>query len=244
MKDCNAPLFSLFWENGKLNDYTEQQIGIRVEKDARTITDPPWLDYHGIDIALPTPNDYQAKLLLGRKSERSFSNQALSLKQLASLFVGFRAESATHRSLASGGGKYPVEVFALAFNVEGITEPTALYYHPVHNGLSRIASCPPWEICRTTLGAGLEGMPALYVVFCIFPDRSTRKYGERGGRFALFETGMYAQALALRLALEKLAGVPYAAFHDEALKHWLGLQDGQVALAYACGHRTKSGWFN
>jgi SagB-type dehydrogenase family enzyme len=246
MKDRNAPLFDLFWENGKLNDYTGPAIGMRVEKDGRTLTDPPWLDYHGIDVALSMPGDVQAQLLLGRKSERVFSDRPLSLKQLGSLFAGFRAASATHRPLASGGGKYPVEVFALAFNIEGMTGPTALYYHPMHHGLSRIAACPEWEVCRNTLGTGLEGMPALYVVFCIFPDRSTRKYGERGGRFALFETGMYAQTLALRLAQEKLAGVPYAAFHDEELKHWLGLQDGQaqVALAYACGHREKSSGFH
>lgn len=103
MKDCTAPLFSLFWENGKLNDYTEQQVAIRIEKDARTLTDPPWLNYHGIDIALPTPKDNQAKLLLDRKSERTFSHRALSLRQLGSLFAGFRAESLTHRGLASLG---------------------------------------------------------------------------------------------------------------------------------------------
>ena len=85
-------------------------------------------------------------------------------------------------------------------------------------------------------------MPAIYVVFCIFPERSTRKYGERGGRFALFETGMYVQTLAQRLVVEELAGIPYAAFHDEELKSWLGLSGthGQVALAYACGHRQSS----
>ena len=239
MKERHAPLFELFWENGKLNDYTAQHLGTRVEKDARTASDPPWLEYHGIDVNLPMPTDHHAKLLSARKSERVFSDRPVSVKQLGSLFAGFRAESATHRALASGGGKYPVEVFALAFNVEGIPEPTAVYYHPLRHGLSLIGPCPPWETCRRTLGSGLEGMPALVVVFCIFPDRSTRKYGERGGRFALMETGMYAQALASRLAQEKLVGVPYAAFHDEELANWLGLSDtqAQVALANACGHR-------
>lgn len=243
MKDRNAPLFDLFWENGKLNEYTGQRLGSQVEKDARTITDPPWLNYPEINVSLSMPTDRHAKLFLDRKSERVFSDKPLSVKQLSSLFMGFRAESATHRALASGGGKYPVEVFALAFNVEGIPEPTALYYHPIHHGFSRIALCPDWQSCRATLGVGLDSMPALYVVFCIFPDRSTRKYGERGGRFALFETGMYAQTLALRLAIEKLAGVPYAAFHDDELKSWLGLHDeqGYAALAYACGNRQKTG---
>jgi SagB-type dehydrogenase family enzyme len=242
MKDRNAPLFDLFWENGKLNEYTVQRLGTQIERDARSFIDPPWLDYPEIDVTLTVANDRHAKLLAMRKSEREFSSRSLSLRQLESLFVGFRAESSTHRMLASGGGKYPVEVFALAFNIEGIAASTVLYYHPVKHGFSRIGQCPKWESCSNSLGIGLHGMPAIYVVFCIFPERSTRKYGERGGRFALFETGMYVQTLAQRLVVEELAGVPYAAFHDEELKSWLGLSGthGQVALAYACGHRQSS----
>ncbi len=71
----------------------------------------------------------------------------------------------------------------------------AAHYNADNHSLSVVG--PLGESYADTLSLdGFEGVPQLIVVFVLFPDRMTEKYGERGGRFALIEVGHAAQNLA------------------------------------------------
>lgn len=238
MPDSYAPLFELFWQNNKLNTHTDAALAQQIDQATRHRQWHKALDYSEVTIDLRSRKDPHRRLAKRRNSQREFSDRPISQKQLAALFSGFRADSLLHRPIASAGAKYPIEVFTMAFNVEGVKPGSVLYYHPQHHGFCYVGDCPPWASCGHLLSRDVQSEPALYTVFCLFTGRSAQKYGERGARFALIEAGLYVQDFSTRLSLEKLTGVPCGGFHDDQVAQWLKQDTNliKVALGYACGH--------
>jgi SagB-type dehydrogenase family enzyme len=235
--DDNAPLFELFWHNSKLNRHTAQQLERRIAVDAASPPGDACLSQPTFDIRLAGPSAQHLNERWPRVSTRSFAPASLSQAGLAELLGGFRSLAPTHRPLASGGAKYPVDMHVIAFHVDGIEEGRVLYYHPEAHALARVGMAPPWTDCADMLGRGLSGTPVMTVVLSIASERSTVKYGERGGRFALIEVGMHAQNLLLSLAQQGLAGLPYAAYHDDTVRGWVmpNQPDARIALLVHCG---------
>lgn len=140
--------------------------------------------------------------------------------------------------MPSGGAKYPIEVYALCFNVKGLSGKV-VYYNYEKNCLSIIGECGEWEKYKIISGAEgvIEGNPSILFVFAAFPDRITSKYGERGGRFLLIESGQYLQNLSLRISHEKLYGVELGGLFDDEFKKLLKIEntEGIITLGMLCG---------
>ena len=232
-----APTFALFWENSKLNPRTGEAFARDLERDARTAAPAAQLLFPSEDLRLPRPTDALADLMRSRVSRRELGPRPLSERQLGALFHAFSETDSWHRMVPSAGGKYPVEVFAFLFRVEGALAGRAVYYNSDHHSLSAVGACPPWAEARGALGMTAELSPAAMFAFVGWPGRVLRKYGERGGRFLLIEVGHYAQNLGLRVAAEKLAGYEVGGLHDDRVRALLGLEgsDAAVALGYAVG---------
>ena len=239
--DDPAPLFRLFWENSSLNRARTPGFASRLEADARRVSWKPQLFFPGADVALARPKDKVFRIQSQRESIRQFGEKPLSPRQLGSLFAAFAARPGNKRLLPSGGGKYPVETFALLFSVAGYPTPTVVYYNADNHSLSRVGPCPPFGEMAMDLGIlptpHNPSTPAACFLFIIFPTRSTLKYGERGARFALMEVGHYAQNLGLRLAQERLAGYELGGVREARVANLLGLEsaDALIALGYAVG---------
>ena len=74
-------------------------------------------------------------------------------------------------------------------------------------------------------------------IFVGFPNRVVSKYGERGGRFLLIESGHYIQNLLLRVSYEKMRAVELGGLFDNDIKNILGLEnsDAIITLGVICG---------
>lgn len=232
-------IFQLFWENSKINKRNILKIAKRLDEDARVAKSIPQIFYPTEDLKLQKPKDFLARLMSKRKSTRSFSEKPVTEKQMGSLFYSFAQVQNGRRILPSAGGKYPIEVYAFLFNVKSKLNKNIVYYNVDNHSLSIVKKCPLWESAREQFGLYLEGMPAIFFIFVAIPRRTMDKYEERGGRFVLIETGIYAQSLALRVEFEDLCGVLSGALHDDDVKTTLGLEntDTIVTLGYACGHK-------
>jgi SagB-type dehydrogenase family enzyme len=172
-----------------------------------------------------------------RYSARTYGDYQLTQQDLASLFAGF-AEVDRRRLLPSAGGTYPIEVYAMCFNVQGL-EGKTVYYDYLRNSLSVIGQCGSWQDIEPITGASgaIEGNPSILFLFVAFPSRVTSKYGERGDRFLLIEAGHYLQNLSLRIAFEDLKGVELGGLFDHEFKQRLGLEgtDAIITLGMICG---------
>ena len=229
-----SPLFDLYWENTNLNDKNILNFVnnfINEEKDIGRI------EYPTNDIKLDYPKDKLYEIMKNRESNRKYNNYQINNKQLSSLFSCF-AEINNHRLISSAGGKYPIEVYALCFNVKNLNNKV-VYYNYNDNSLSIIGNCKSWSDLKSIPGAVdlITGEPSIMFIFVGFPDRVISKYGERGGRFLLIESGHYIQNLLLRITYENLKAVELGGLYDNDIKNILGLKktNAIITLGVICG---------
>lgn len=178
------------------------------------------------------------KIAKERKSSREFSGKPLSLKELSRTLSGFYAwNGLEHRGFPSAGATYAVEIFIIAFKIEKYTG-NILYYDAAEHGIVPVGKAPCWEEAHKSLNVGVKGEPAALIIFTVFDERATAKYGERGGRFALLEAGAAMQQLSLQVAgSKKLKGVILGGAYDETWMTILGLGEtnAKIACCYLLG---------
>jgi SagB-type dehydrogenase family enzyme len=239
----HAALYDLFWENSKLGPRTVQAFRRRLEEHAVTHDVADTLVYPRGDVPLARARDGLARLFEKRRSERAFSEAPLPLRRLGRALSEFAEGPGGRRSIPSAGALYPLEIFCLLERVSHGPGRVAVHYNPDNHSFSVIRPLPDPQAYGNALNLdAFAGEPQAVVVFVLFPDRTTAKYGERGGRFALIEVGHAAQSFALRLARERLIGCEVGGLLDDEIIRILEL-DGtgaQVALGYACGLPAKA----
>jgi SagB-type dehydrogenase family enzyme len=173
-----------------------------------------------------------------RRSERCFGKRRLTLAELSALL--FAAYGLTHdldhaytaRSVPSGGALYPLELYVLAARVAGL-EPGLYHYDPFEHELEHVGGPDP---CAALLGASLYpdvsgGASAVVLVSAMF-WRTRIKYGLRGYRYALVESGHLAQGFLLAATALGLHAVPLAGFFDGQAEAALGLDGVDESVLY------------
>ena len=230
-----SPLFDIFWENTNLNDKNSLKFFKGFKNEEHEVEQ---IKYSICGMKLKKPKDKLIKIMENRHSERIYNNYKLSKKQLSSLFSCFSSVDNYHRLLPSGGAKYPIEVYALCFNVKELSGKI-VYYNYKENSLSIVGECDEWKNYTKLTGADgvIEGTPSILFLFVAFPNRTISKYGERGGRFVLIESGHYLQNLSLRISYENLKGVELGGLYDNEFKKILKLDntDAIITLGMLCG---------
>lgn len=204
-------------------------------------------------VDLPPVDDLDADLwdaLDGRRSVREFTGEGLSRESLAALTAGAfgtseerrwthdgRARRKELRRYPSAGGLYPVEAYVLLF--EGSDLESGLYYYvPGEHALRALdRERDPGEHVDSlfaTLGdrSDLASAGAAFVFTAAF-ERTRAKYGPRGYRFVLQESGHAAQNLQLVASALGLGSVPWGGYRDGPLNEYLGVDGVTEAVVYA-----------
>ncbi len=201
-------------------------------------------------LALPQPRYPSAplsELLTSRRSRRDFGPEPPSLQDLATLLhaaYGITGEGNAAgpealqlRTVPSGGALYPLEIYPVVRNLEGV-EPGVYHYDPLRHALETAVDADPDESLRETI-IRLPGLPDLagscavaFFVAGIF-WRTRFKYGQRGYRWALIEAGHVGQNLILAAEALGLAAVPYGGFWDRRVDALLGLDGVNESVVYS-----------
>jgi SagB-type dehydrogenase family enzyme len=188
------------------------------------------------DIKLPEPRLESAvaieKVLCTRRSVREFSNQPLELSQIAQL--AWAAQGVTgaeaHRTAPSAGGLYALELYVVAANVTGL--PAGIYKYELltHEVVSLSEGDIRPRLSRSALEqTSIVHAPAIFALSAVY-ERITKKYGERGVRYAHMEAGHAAQNLLLQAVALGIGAVLVGAFDDAKVKRVLGLSKQEVPL--------------
>ena len=231
-------LFDKFWEASSLDKFNIQEFS-RQLNTYNSNEKELFLEYPDAPKPLPFVQKRINKIAKKRKSDHTFSNKELSIKELSHLLSSFYAcNGLEHRTYPSAGATYVTEIFCVAFNVKGYSG-RVIYYDPEKHGTIIISDqAPSWEESSKSINMQINGAPNIMIVFVIFPQRVMSKYGERGGRFALFEVGAALQQLSLQIAEStKLKGVAVGGMLDYEWKKILKLDsaDARIALGYLVG---------
>jgi SagB-type dehydrogenase family enzyme len=204
--------------------------------DNATSSPAPPLEAKRMTTKLPAPKFRSTvsieETLATRRSIRDYSGKPLTLEELSQLLWAAQGITAAWgaRTAPSAGALYPLEVYALAGNVQGLA-PGVYRYVPKDHELVQMATGDlRAQLAGAALGQDSVRTAALALVFTAVPARTTGKYGERGHRYVLMEAGHAAQNVHLQAVALGLGTVPVGAFDDQKVTTLLNLPKGETPL--------------
>ncbi len=175
---------------GALRDWGEQPERYKTYPDAPQIN-------------LPDPRDFQGMTLEEaietRRSVRDYaSSDPLSLKTLSHLLhaaQGITEERWGLRAAPSAGALYPIELYAVAHDVEGLE--AGIYHYAVQEHRLEMLQTGDFRsaITRAGLGQAFLGQANVCLVLSAIFQRTRWKYRERTYRYVMLEAGHVGQNL-------------------------------------------------
>ena len=169
--------------------------------------------------------------LANRRSHRDFLADAISFDQLLQiLWAAYGTSSGGLRTTPSAGATYPLEIYAVVGNVEGI-ESGVYRYIPDEHRITRTASGDVrTKLCKAALDQKMAAKAPASVFFSAVFDRTTKRYGERGVQYVHVEVGHAAQNVYLQAEALGLGTCAIGAFTDSSVKKILNLPKNEEPL--------------
>ncbi len=190
----------------------------------------------GERIKLPEPcntgNTSVETALSQRRSIRAYSGDTLTIKEVSQLL--WSAQGITSpwggRTAPSAGALYPLELYLVVGDVEGFDKGVYLY-RPEEHELEKVTDGDiRAELADAALGQECIRDAAIDIVFTAVYERTTRKYGERGIRYAHMEAGHAAQNVYLQVVSLGLGTVVIGAFNDSKVKNVMNVGERENPL--------------
>jgi SagB-type dehydrogenase family enzyme len=183
-------------------------------------------------VKLPTP-EYKGKIsveqaIFERRSVRSFKNTPLTLAEVSQLLWaagGKTVDGVTGptRAYASAGGTYPLEIYLVAGNVEGL-QPGVYRYDWSKNSMTLMRKGDlRLDLMKASLGQRMIGQaPATIVVTALY-ERTTSRYGQRGRtKYVSMDAGHLGQNVHLQAQGLGLGTVMVGAFRENNVAKVIG----------------------
>ncbi len=187
-------------------------------------------------IQLPTPqldsNHSIESAIHNRRTVRSIAHSQITLSDLGQLLWAAQGITSSRglRTAPSAGALYPLELYVLVGNVEGLT-PGLYHYQPApHQLVLRSQGDLRAELSQIAVNQSWVARNAAVITVCAVMSRTTQKYGDRGERYVYMEVGHAAQNVLLQALSRGLVAGVVGAFRDRALDALLKLPRGERAL--------------
>lgn len=179
--------------------------------------------------------------MVKRRSIRQYTGDTISLDYLATVLhagagitaeMNYRFNSSDEevklysRSVPSGGGLYPVEIYIAVNNVERLS-PGIYKYHSKTDSIIKLFDKMTLDLlfAANSIHQDFISLSRSNAVFLLVghPWKVMRKYGNRGMRFMFQEAGGISQHINLAVAALGLGGVECASFYDDEVHKILKL---------------------
>ncbi len=203
-------------------------------------------------ISLPAPRQDSLisveKAISLRRSIREYADSPLSISEVSQILwaaQGFTRERKDPprmwnpkyewqgglRTAPSAGALYPMEIYLLAGNIEGLTKGVYKFM-PKNHSLMRVMGVDKRiDLSSAALKqASIEKAAAVVVMAGVY-DRTSFKYGERAERYVHIEVGSIAENVYLQGMTLGIGTVIIGAFNDKDVKSVLQLPEDEHPLA-------------
>ena len=160
-----------------------------------------------------------------RRSVRDFSRDGITLDDVSQLVWAAQGITSKRgfRSAPSAGGLYPLELYVVAGNVDGLSPGVYRYRQTEHELILVASGDQRKQLATAALGQSwVRRAPAVLVITSVY-KRTTGKYGQRGRRYAHMEVVHAAQNIYLQATARGLGTVMVGAFDDNEVQRALGL---------------------
>ena len=192
------------------------------------------MDFDGLTTANLTD------LLLARKSNRVFTQETISLRQLSYLLWAtqgikdIRGKSyATIRTAPCGGARHQFETYLMVRNVEGL-EPGAYHYLPMGHKLEFLYPVADLDqmISETLCEQNWAAKAAVVFYWSMVPYRAEWRYGIYAHRVAMMDIGHVGENLYLAATALGLGTCGIGAFQHELCCRLFGLDEKEEYIVY------------
>ncbi len=160
-----------------------------------------------------------------RRSRRRFKDISLDQKKLSHLLWAGQGITNKHgfRAAPSAGATFPLTIYVVIGNVEGI--PAGLYrYKPDSHSLEVLSKGDlRKDLSRGALGQAMIAEAPVSIVIAADYSRTTGRYGQRGRRYVDMEVGHAGQNIYLECEVLGLGTCAVGAFNDKGVKELLGI---------------------
>lgn len=168
--------------------------------------------------------------LMRRRSVRSYKKSGLSLEQVSQLLWAAQGVNQYRRTAPSAGATYPLEVYLVVGEVEGL-EAGIYHYSFSKHGLTKLKSGDfRVRLAQVALGQNMIQRAPIDIVIAADYERTTGTYGDRGIRYVHMEAGHVGQNIHLQVEALNLGTVMVGAFNDSAIKNVLGLRENPLYI--------------
>lgn len=180
-------------------------------------------------ITLPKPSYSSAvsveEALIKRRSIRIYKNERLTLTEVSQLLWSAQGITATWggRTAPSAGALYPMEIYLVAGEIEGLEAGVYRYSPKEHTITMQVEGDARQELSDAALGQEVIQEAPISLILSAVYERTTRKYGQRGIRYVHIEVGHVGQNIYLQAETLGLGTVMVGAFDDQKVKDILSL---------------------
>ena len=206
---------SFFFGQGK-------KVNTHITEKSIKLPDPVYQSQMSVEEAIKT-----------RRSIRTYEKAPLSLQHLSQMLWAAQGITSAggYRTAPSAGALYPLELYVVAGEVEGLT-PGVYRYHPQgHKITLKIEDDPRIALARASVMQNWMAKAPAILVITAFYSRTAVKYGSRAKRYVHMEVGHAAQNIYLQATSLNLGTVMVGAFMDTAVKEILSLKKAEAPLA-------------
>jgi len=186
--------------------------------------------------------------LNARQSVRAYSAESLSLTEISQMLwaaQGITRKKDTpsskwnekyewqggNRTAPSAGGLYPMELYLLAGNVEGLDQGVYKYIVKSHSLIKVIDGDKRADVREVSLKQKAITEGAAVIVMAAVYERTSIKYGARSEKYIFTEVGHIGQNIYLQGASLGIGTVMIGAYKDDDLKRVLNLPDDEKPMA-------------
>lgn len=167
-----------------------------------------------------TSNISVEEALSKRMSIRDYSGGNLSIEEVSQLLWAAQGITSSWggRTAPSAGALYPLELYLVVGDVEGL-DKGVYKYKPGEHELEKVKDGDVRkELAEAAVGQEHVREAAIDIVFTAVYERTKAKYGERGIRYVHMEAGHAAQNVYLQAFSLDLGTVSVGAFIDDKVK--------------------------
>ncbi|MFC1926313.1 SagB/ThcOx family dehydrogenase [Chloroflexota bacterium] len=170
-----------------------------------------------------------------RRSLRRFSGESISQEDLS--YILFYSNGVTdrrhgRRAAPSAGATYPIEVYTVVNNIDGLDRGIYHYSLPDH-ALELVREGDfRQEMVQASMGQKMMAQASVVLMMTAIIRRTERIYGERASRYVVLDAGHIAQNTYLMAASMGLGACAVGAFYDDDFNRLLGVNGKSESVLY------------
>lgn len=183
----------------------------------------------GKEIKLPKPKERGSisieEVLQRRRSVRDYKKALMSLEEVSQLLWAGSGRNLYRRTAPSAGATYPLEIYLVVGEVEGL-EPGVYHYSIPKHSLEKTKEQDTRKaLCRAALEQRMIERAPVSLVIAADYHRTTGHYGQRGMRYVHMEVGHVGQNISLQAVALNMGTVMIGAFDDRAVREVLEIEE-------------------